>query len=49
MRISMAHFLINDSRWILVKPIRGQLDIRDVPWIDFEFFPSVKPYQSHFL
>ena len=30
----------SDSRWIIVKPIRGQLDIRGVPWIDFEFFPS---------
>jgi hypothetical protein len=25
---------------MFLKPIRGQLDIRDVPWIDFEFFPS---------
>jgi parallel beta-helix repeat protein len=29
----------SDSRWIILKPIRGQLDIRDVPWINFELFP----------
>ncbi len=28
------------SRWRFIKPIRGQLDIYDLPWIDFDFLPS---------
>ena len=30
----------SDSRWILIRPIRGQLDIRDLPWLNFEILPS---------
>ena len=31
-----------NSKWIIMKPIKGQLDIYDIPWIDFELFPSRK-------
>jgi parallel beta-helix repeat protein len=30
------------SKWIIIKPIKGQIDIYDIPWIDFELFPSLK-------
>ena len=33
----------SDSPWIILKPIRGQLDIYDIPWIDFDFFPAMHP------
>jgi len=32
----------SDSFWIIIKPIKGQLDIYDIPWIDFEIFPSIR-------
>lgn len=31
----------DESRWFIFKPIRGQLDIYNIPWIDFDFFPSL--------
>lgn len=32
----------SNSHWMIIKPIKGQLDIYDIPWIDFELFPSLK-------
>ncbi|MBU0497084.1 MAG: right-handed parallel beta-helix repeat-containing protein [Candidatus Thermoplasmatota archaeon] len=31
---------------ILVKPIRGKLDVYNFPWIDYDFFPALKPHYS---
>ncbi len=33
----------SDSKWIILKPIRGQLDIFNIPWIDFDFYPILRP------
>jgi len=30
----------SDSRWIIIKPIIGKLDLYDIPWINFDFSPS---------
>lgn len=30
----------SDSNWVILQPIRGQLDISDIPWIDFDILPS---------
>jgi len=31
----------SDSRWIILKPIKGQLDIINFPWIDFDLYPTL--------
>jgi len=33
----------DDSNWIILKPIKGQIDIYDIPWINFDLFPSLEP------
>ncbi len=35
----------SDSHHIFIQPINGQLDIYDIPWVDIDWFPSLKPYQ----
>jgi parallel beta-helix repeat protein len=30
----------SDSNWLIFKPIRGKIDILNIPWIDFDFFPN---------
>jgi parallel beta-helix repeat protein len=32
----------SNSQWFIIKPIKGQIDIFDIPWIDFDLFPSLK-------
>jgi parallel beta-helix repeat protein len=32
----------SDSIWILIKPIKGQIDIYDIPWIAFDILPSLR-------
>jgi parallel beta-helix repeat protein len=34
----------SDSRWIFIYPIRGKLDLYDMPWIDFDINPIRTPH-----
>jgi parallel beta-helix repeat protein len=38
----------SDSYWVVFKPIRGQFDIYDIPWINFDFFPAISPFHPTF-
>ena len=33
----------SDSHRVLIKPIKGRLDIYDIPWRDYDFFPKMLP------
>ena len=31
----------SNSRYIILKPIIGKLDILNIPWVDFDFYPII--------
>ena len=33
------------SLWTIVKPIKGKLDLYNIPWVDFDLMPALREHE----